>query len=244
MPAYNTAPFIADAVSSALEQSFRDFELLILDDGSTDETLKIAERFAAKDCRIRVLRNDKRCGTACGRKRLIEEATGSWIAFLDSDDIWKEKKLELQRKDLLAHPETGLSFTASIFMNETGKRDSFVLHVPETVTYGELLKQNVIPCSSVLCRKELLKDIDADERVHEDYVTWLTASRRTVLRGLDLPLLVYRIRMGSRSSNRWKALWMTYRCYRKMEYSVFSSLAFLSVNVFRTLKKYAQIKEI
>lgn len=245
MPAFNTEPYIAEAIGSVLHQTFRDFELLILNDGSTDGTGEIIRQFAAADGRVKVLENRTPAGTAHARKQLIEQASGEQIAFLDSDDVWREDKLECQYKVLDDNPETGLCFTACGFMNEAGKKSSFVFHVPENPGYHDLLMQNVIPCSSVLCRKKFLKGVSEDESLHEDYITWLFTIRETAARGIDIPLVTYRIRRNSRSRNRWRALWMTYRCYRKAGFSVLPALIYLVCNAVNTVRtKYSNIRDI
>lgn len=153
MPAYNAQRTLHQAVDSALCQTHQNIELLIIDDFSSDSTGQIAEEYIKQDRRVRLLKNGKNLGVAVSRNRGVDAARGEWIAFLDSDDAWTEDKLEKQLScAVVRHGE--FIFTGSAFMDADGNRKVGLLHVPEQVTYKELLKQNVISCSSVMIKKK------------------------------------------------------------------------------------------
>lgn len=242
MPAYNAVRTLPTAVESVLAQTCGDFELLIVDDCSSDATAAAAEGYAARDGRVRFLKNPRNMGAAEARNAGVGAARGLWVAFLDSDDAWTADKLE---KQLRRAAESGGSFifTGSAFMDAEGNRKIGVLHVPTSVTYGKLLKQNVISCSSVLIKRELIKGYPmAGERLHEDFAVWLKILRDgETAWGVDEPLLIYRQSAGSKSGNKWEAAKMTYRVYRYVGIGRFPAVWFWLCYVRRSLKKYSRI---
>lgn len=108
IPAYNAALYLPEAISSILDQSFKDFELIVIDDASKDETWSIIQSFASKDSRIRAFRNENNLGIAGNRNRGLELATGKYLAWQDADDISVPTRLEKQHSYLEAHPEAGM----------------------------------------------------------------------------------------------------------------------------------------
>lgn len=96
MPSYNTAKYISAAIESILNQTYENWELIIVDDCSTDNTDEILTEYAKKDSRIRYYKNEKNSGAAVARNRALRQAKGKWVAFLDSDDLWEKDKLEKQ----------------------------------------------------------------------------------------------------------------------------------------------------
>lgn len=141
-----------------MNQGHRDWDLIIIDDGFSDRTFELAMELSQNDDRINVQKNSKNHGVTYSRNRGIKVAKGPWVAFLDSDDMWRREKLSSQLE--LAHASDGASFlfTGTAYMNEAGDISSYALRPPETVCFRDLLAQNPITCSSVLIRKDLLKD--------------------------------------------------------------------------------------
>ncbi len=175
MPAYNAEKYISEAITSVMNQGHRDWDLIIIDDGSSDRTFELAMELSQNDDRINVQKNSKNHGVTYSRNRGIKVAKGPWVAFLDSDDMWRREKLSSQLE--LAHALDGASFlfTGTAYMNEAGDISSYALRPPETVCFKDLLAQNPITCSSVLIRKDLLKDdAAAHDGLHEDYAMWLS----------------------------------------------------------------------
>ena len=216
MPARNAQSTIREAIRSALDQTWRELELLVMDDGSTDGTAGIVRSLAARDERIRFFQNETNRGVSWCRNFGVEQARGEWIAFLDSDDLWRREKLEKQMALVRRHGDAGLFFTGSGFITADGKACTYQMHVPEKVSYRQLLKQNVISCSSVLCRRELLERHPMEnDAVHEDFAVWLRILREEPLAwAVDEPLLMYRVSASSKSGNKWKAARMTAATYR------------------------------
>ena len=231
MPAYNAGRTIANAIDSVLAQTFADWELFVIDDGSSDDTLTIAEGYAETESRICILKNDVNQGVSRSRMRGIEAADSPWIAFLDSDDFWRNDKLEKQFAMLEKHPDAQILFTASAFISEAGDRYTYVMEVPERVTYKQLLRGNVMSCSSVMVKRELmLRYPMEDDRLHEDFASWLQILKEVPYAyGINEPLLIYRLSDNSKSANRIGSAGMVYRTYRFLKYNVIAS----SVMTFR-----------
>lgn len=213
MPAYNAEATLAAAIDSALAQSYGNFELIVVDDCSTDSTPALIAELARRDSRIHPLLNDTNLGASRSRFRAAEAARGQWLAFLDSDDLWTADKLE---KQLPLTDRADLIFTASAFIDHQGNRRDWMLHAPNTISYRRLLKQNIISNSSVLVRRELyLEHACLEDGLHEDFVCWMRLLRSgAVARGIDEPLLIYRLSPNSKSGNKLKAAKMNWRAYR------------------------------
>lgn len=192
MAAYNTEKTIEQAINSVLSQTYTNFELLVVNDCSTDRTAELVKSIAAKDSRVRLISNVKNSGVSYTRKHGLEEAKGSWIAILDSDDAWAPEKLEKQI-DLQRRTNADLLFTSSAFMDSEGHPIDWYLRAPSEVTYRQLLKQNVLSNSSALVRKELYaKNYAVGDEMHEDFAIWLSILKEgKKAYGVDEPLLIY-----------------------------------------------------
>lgn len=218
LPAYNCEKTLTDTLESVLNQTYKDLEIILINDAAKDRTHAICDSFAKKDQRIRYYINSNNLGTLETRVRAINLAKGEWIAFVDSDDLWSPDKLE---KQFALQKATGcdLVYTASSFINETGEPFKWIMHVPEQVTYKKLLRQNVISNSSVLMRKrDYLKYSPYSERgndMHEDFACWLCMLRAGLTaRGVNEPLITYRIHKNSSSSNKVNASKLNMNTYK------------------------------
>lgn len=242
MPAYNAEKYIGEAVCSVLAQSYTDWELIIINDCSCDRTAEIAGKYSALDPRVSVFHGDVNMGVLRSRAVGTEMSHGEWIAFLDADDRWENDKLEKQLY-FAQSKNAGFTYTASSFMDEEGKAYAWTMNVPEISTYKSLLKQNVISCSSVLIKKNLLLyNVSSGEDIHEDFAMWLAILKRGIpAYGLDLPLLRYRIGKSSKSGNKLKSAMMTYRTYRAAGLSLTESVWHMCFYTLRSLDKYKRI---
>ena len=243
MPAYNAARTIAEAIDSVISQTFSDWDLFIIDDCSSDETPAIAARYAKSDPRIRVLRNAKNQGVSISRMTGIEAAQSPWVAFLDSDDLWRAGKLEKQFALLKTHPDAQILFSASAFIAADGSPNPYVLEAPERVTYSELLRGNVMSCSSVMVKRELmLRYPMAGDAMHEDYASWLQILKGVPCAyGINEPLLIYRLSANSKSSNRLTSAGMVYRTYRFLHYGTLRSAAMTARYAIYSIRKRSNI---
>lgn len=243
MAAYNAENTIKDAVNSVLSQTYGNWELLVIDDCSCDETYNIVQEISNKDQRVRLVKNDVNKGVSYSRKRAAEEAKGQWIAILDSDDMWVSQKLEKQI-ELQQEQKADLLYTGSIFVDANGELIDWYLHAPKTMTYKQLLKQNLISNSSALVKKELyLKFYASGDKMHEDFATWLRILKTGVVAyGVDEPLLIYRLDKSSKSGNKVVAAKMNWNTYRYIGLNIFQSFYYEVWYVIKGLLKYRNLK--
>jgi glycosyltransferase involved in cell wall biosynthesis len=217
MPARNSARYIGEAVDSVVQQSYRDWELIVVDDGSTDGTSCIVHKLMVREPRIRTLRHPQPGGPACARNAAIRSAAGRFIAFLDSDDLWLPAKLERQL-EAMQRAGAALSFTAYKKVDSQGNFGRAVIEVPSTVTYADLLKTNVIGCLTAVYDAQALGKRYMPETGHEDYALWLAIlSNSVVAVGINEALACYRVHDGSVSRNKLKAAAMQWAVYRRVE---------------------------
>lgn len=246
MPAYNAQATIAQAIRSVLGQTMGICELIVVDDASTDKTAEVVAAFAAEHPRVKVVANKENSGVARSRNRGVEAAYGDLVAFLDSDDVWRTDKLEKQFRLLRDNPGCSLCFTGSAFMGEDGSVYSFTLEVPQRLTYQDLLRQNLISCSSVLAKREaLLRYPMAEDRmVHEDYATWLAILKdEPYAVGIDEPLITYRVRKHSKSSNKIRAAAMQWRTYGLTGVGTLAAIRYFMSYAQRNLSKYMRLRK-
>jgi teichuronic acid biosynthesis glycosyltransferase TuaG len=214
-PAWNAAATLAEAVASVIAQTRGDWEMLIVDDGSTDGSRPLAEALAAAEPRIRVLGWDDNRGPAAARNAAIRAARGRVIAFLDADDRWVPEKLELQLAQMAA---TGCPFVfAAVRRIDAAGRPLGVIPAPARVDYAGLLRGNVIPCqTAAFDRLHFGRAEMPDLPRRQDYALWLQLlARGGEARGLPQPLADWRMRPGSLSSNKLVAAAGTWRVYRE-----------------------------
>lgn len=244
MAAYNAEKTIEVAINSVINQTYKDWELIIVNDCSKDATLDIISSFALKDERIRVINNSINSGASQTRHNGLMESRGEWIAILDSDDMWTNDKLE---KQISLQEQTGaeLLFTGSAFMNDAGQRLDWILHVPEKIGYKKLLKQNLISNSSVLVKTDLFKQHEAiGDNMHEDFACWLQILRTgRIAYGIDEPLLIYRLSSNSKSSNKIKAAVMNWNTYRYVGLSITLILYNMVEYLLNGIKKYKNLRK-
>lgn len=243
MAAYNAEKTIEQAISSVLNQTYPNFELLVVNDCSKDGTARLVENIAAKDSRVRLISNEKNSGVSFTRKHGLEEAKGAWIAILDSDDAWAPEKLEKQI-DLQNRTNADLLFTGSAFMDADGKPIDWYLVAPAEVGYRQLLKQNVLSNSSALVRKELYaKYYAVGDGMHEDFAIWLSILKEgRKAYGVDEPLLIYRIAKLSKSGNKVKAAKMNWNTYRYVGLNPLVAFYYECWYVVKGLLKYKNLK--
>lgn len=246
MPAYNAEKTIDKSIESVLRQTYQAFELIIINDNSTDHTLERIDYWKGKDSRIRSVNNKKNSGVSVSRNVGVKSALFEWIAFLDSDDLWTADKLEKQIDFMRLHPEDNFFFTGTAYIDENGNSFSYKFHVPPRVTYKELLKQNSIACSSVLINKELLlkHPMHNNPEIHEDLAAWLQILHEEEHAvGLDEALLIYRISKSSKSGNKLKAAKMQWNTYQYIGLGWIKAVSCFLSYAWRNLKKYTEIEK-
>lgn len=204
MPSYNTARFISETVESVLAQTYTNWELIIVDDCSTDETDAVVARF--QDRRIRYLKNEKNSGAAVSRNYALREAKGRWIAFLDSDDLWTPEKLEKQVRFM---EENGYAFSYSNYQEID--EQSQPLHVtvtgPKHVTKTGMFTYCWPGCLTVMYDASVVGLVQiADIKKNNDYAMWLQVITKADCYLLDEELGSYRKRSGSISRHGYTTL--------------------------------------
>ena len=217
VPVYNAKDCISDTIMSVLKQSYTDFELLLVDDASTDGSRKIMENFLSD--RVRILGNTEEKGAAGARNTGIKSATGRFVAFLDADDLWDPEKLSKQI-DFIKKKDAAFSFTGYEFADEEGHGLGKTVRVPETISYREALKNTTIFTSTVMFDMNRLRkeDILMPYVKSEDTATWWKVLKKTdVAYGLDESLTLYRRMGNSLSSNKIEAVRRIWNLYRKTE---------------------------
>lgn len=204
IPAYNRSRIIAETLESVLAQTLQPDEVLVIDDGSTDDTAAIAESFAPQ---VRVFRRSNQ-HAAAARNFGIQQATSEWIAILDDDDIWKPNKLERQMEELALHPEADLCYTGRVLLDQKGDTATLgrVVYAPPAKDIRRLLFESatIFPSSVLIRRSTLLTMGGFDPMCHqnEDYDLWLRLLHAGVkFAACREPLLIYRRHEGNTSKN-------------------------------------------
>lgn len=211
MPAYNAQGTIKAAIESVVRQTCQDFELIVVDDCSTDNTRAITQQSANGDSRIRVLATPRNLGVAGARNVAIAAASGRYIAFLDSDDLWFPKKLE---KQLECHQSGALVVYAGyerVAMDGARK----IIRVPGQVGYQQLLRGNVIANLTGSYDAFSLGKYYQKSIGHEDYLMWLQIVKKSeVAHAAEGVFASYRVSGESLSSNKLRGCLWTWRIYR------------------------------
>jgi teichuronic acid biosynthesis glycosyltransferase TuaG len=186
--------------------------------------------------------NEKNQGVSATRNRGISLSNSEWIAFLDSDDIWEDTKLEKQI-NYADKINAQFLYTGSSFINENGLSYTGIFEVPEKVNYLKLRRHNVISCSSVLIKRGFFQDIKMEnDDMHEDYAVWLRVLKVcSFAYGINEPLLIYRISKNSKSGNKLKTIRMTYKVFRFIGINPFGSVYFMLRHIIGSINKYRNI---
>lgn len=242
MPVFNREALIAESINCVLNQTYTNLELVICDDCSTDSTVEVIKDTIGDDPRVKLIQHEVNQGAAETRITAANNATSSWIAFIDSDDLWAPDKLEKQVK-LLSDTGADAVYSASAFIEENGTPVDYIFHVPTTISYKELLKQNVMSNSSVIVRKDLfLKYGQANADVHEDFKCWLSILKNgSKVVGIDEALMTFRLTVKSITTNKKKSSVMTWNTYKDMGLNIFQRIYYMSNYTVRSLIKYRNI---
>lgn len=216
MPAFNAEHFIRESIDSIQQQTYKNWELWITNDASTDDTQKIVEKYI-KDERIHLVNFPVNRGLAVARNAGIEKSNGEYVAFLDSDDLWLPEKLDHQIKFHRDYPEIGLSFTNFNTFDKTGECDcprdvgNHKMASYPAIDVSSLFYKNTIGILTVMVKKEILDTVgyfDSDFRSVEDHDLWIRIAKVGYKFGyLDEKLALYRLSEGglSRSLRKYKS---------------------------------------
>ena len=190
MPSYNTANYINKSIQSVINQTYQNWELLIVDDCSTDNTDAIVDEF--QDKRIRYIKNEKNSGAAISRNRALREAKGRWIAFLDSDDLWKPEKLEKQIQ-FMKKKRCYFSYTNYEEIDANGNKMNVIITGPKVISKMGMFNYCWPGCLTVMYDREKIGLIQIENiKKNNDYAMWLKVCKKTRCYLLDEVLAEYR----------------------------------------------------
>lgn len=240
-PVYNTERFVALAMNSVLEQTYQNWEMILVDDCSSDNSVPIIEEFMARDDRFKLIKLKSNSGQGVARNKAIDMAKGPIIAFLDSDDIWLPAKLELHVKFMVEN-NAAFSHTSYGYIDEVGKVIKSTFHVSkDPVGYRDLLKWTEISCLTAMYDiRHVGKMYMPDLRRKQDYALWLSILKRGFKSlPLDEELAYYRQVKGSVTSNKWKLIIPHWEFLRVREgLSFFESVYYLLCWMLSGIWKY------
>jgi len=240
VPVYNSEKFIYDTIKTVTDQTYENWELLLVDDYSTDKSAEIIKEYQQKDKRIKLFFNSKNSGPAISRNKGIEESRGRYIAFLDADDLWEPKKLEKQVA-FMQEKDCPFSFTGYEFADKNGKPNGKKVYAPERLTYRQALRNTIISTITVMFDMQKLrkKDVYMPNVKSEDTACWWKVLKNIdQAYGMTEILSYYRRSAGSLSSNKLEAVKRVWNLYRNVENLnlVYSTYCFTGY-AYNTVKK-------
>ncbi|WP_299052950.1 glycosyltransferase family 2 protein [uncultured Polaribacter sp.] len=236
-PCFNSENFIAETIESVVNQTFKNWELIIVDDLSTDNSLQIINSYAKKDLRIKVHQLKNNSGTAIARNKAIELSKGNFIAFLDSDDLWIPSKLEHQLKFMLDN-KLPLSYTSYKIMNANSIEIEKPIYCDSKMTYKKMLYSNKIGCLTAMYNKDIIGKIYMPNiRKRQDYGLWLFIlkkySHASGMRGIYAS---YRKTNNSISNNKIEMIKWNFKLFYEVEkFSFFRASYYTLCNVINKL---------
>ncbi len=238
MPAFNSCKTIGFAIDSVCFQTYKNWELLIVNDASLDETLSIAQSYAYKDPRIKIINHLKNQGVAKSRNIALEARSGDYVAFLDSDDLWSQSKLSSQIESL--NPDTVFSYMPYSFIDSRGL---FLRNYmpPKSATYKSMLLGNPLGTLTVMLESNYLGNSKFPHRGHEDYALWLSLLRKGGIAnrvGEDESYAKYRVHSSSLTSSKLRAAGWQWSIYRESEcLSIFTSSVLMCSYGLKAIRK-------
>ena len=238
-PSYNSEKFISQTMESVLSQTYQNWEMIIVDDKSPDDSNIIIEKYIKQDKRIKLIKLNKNSGPAVARNVAIKEAKGRYIAFLDADDVWYPNKLE---KQIAFMKENNLAFTYSAYEIIDEQDKSIGKFVPPSfITCESMLKTCSVGClTAIYDTKKLGKIFMPIIDKRQDYGLWLKILKKIkITKGLNEVLAKYRIRKNSVSSNKLKAAKYQWKIYRDVEnLNLIKSIYYFLHYAYNGIKKY------
>ena len=245
MPSYNTASFITETIDSVLNQTYSNWELIIVDDNSTDNTDNLISKYVS-DSRIIYVKNSTNVGAAVSRNRALTLAKGRWIAFLDSDDLWMPNKLQKQI-DFMITNSYSFSYTKYEQINENGEIKGIQVSGPKRITRAEMYQYCWPGCLTVMYDQYITGKIQiADIKKNNDYAMWLKVIQYSDCFLLNETLSKYRIRTGSISNHNYiKLISWHYKLFREVEKFSRTKSMFLTIQnlIFGLIKKIVYVSK-
>ena len=244
MPSFNSETFISKSIESVVNQTYKNWEMIVIDDCSSDNSISIIEKTINEDSRVKLIKLKKNSGPAKARNEGISKATGKYITFLDSDDIWDSSFLfksiefcELNNYDFIC--------SSYIMKDESLKTTFSEFIVPEKVNFYDLLKSNSVSCLTAMYNCENLgKCYMPNFKKRQDLALWLEILDKTpYCFGIEEPLATYRLRKQSISSNKIKAAYHTFKVYSSQDkINLAQKLYYFCIYAINGVKKYNNVK--
>lgn len=235
IPTHNSSMFIKEAIESVINQTYKNLEIIIVDDHSTDDTLSMINSYKDKRIKVFKLRNNK--GVSYARNKGIDEATGDYLCFLDSDDYWYLDKIEKQVKFI---KENDYTFIYSSYLYLKNKH-THIAKVPSKITYKKALRNTTIFTSTVMFDLNKLdkKDIYMPNvKLGQDSLCWWRVLKKGITAyGMNDVLSVYRIRYDSLSSNKFRALKRTWNLYKFEDINFIKRIFYFMGYMFNAIKR-------
>ena len=239
-PSYNCSQFILETINSVLAQSYNKWEMIIVDDCSTDNSVGVIERYIDNDKRFKLIKLNKNVGSAQARNTALEYATGRFIAFLDSDDIWYPDKLEKQILFMLDR-KVPISFTSYELIDENSISKNRIIHSVKKLNQIDYLKNTIIGFSTSMIDTSIIgNDFRMmNIRTRQDTSLWITLlGMGFYAYGINEVLVKYRVHHNSISANKIKASKQVWNLYFKLhKIGLFKSMYCFSFYVFNTIRK-------
>ena len=243
MPTYNSEKYIIETIRSVQKQTYSNWELVIVDDCSTDNTVKIINNFKKYDNRIKLIVLNKNYGASIARNISLNNSTGRYISYLDSDDRWKPNKLTRQI-EFMQKNNYAFCCTSYELIDDAGKKINKVIHIPIQINYFQYLTYNILQTIGIMIdlqqiNKKLLNMPNI--RIGEDAATWLQILKAGYdCYGLDEILAEYRRRRGSLSSNKFISVIYAWNLYRNIEklpflYSVYCFIRYALLAIYKRI---------
>lgn len=239
-PCYNSSRFVRFSISSVINQTYQNWELIIVDDNSTDDSVEIINELCKNDGRIKLIKLPRNSGSASiPRNIALDEAKGRYIAFLDSDDLWHPTKLEEQLK-LFCSEDVALVYSNYFKINENSVNEDRVVIAPQWVNYEKLFYGNVIACLTAIYDASKTGKVYFENVGHEDFVVWLKILKQGyIAKNTNSALAYYRVRSNSLSSNKLNTIVWIWNIYRNIEKrSLLMTQFYFIITMFRSLLKY------
>lgn len=229
-PAYNAETHIEDTIKSVQQQTYQNWEMLITDDASKDNTCRIVQKFIESDPRVKLFKLDKNQGPAYSRNYSIQNAKGQFIAFLDADDLWYPEKLAIQVKAMLKN-DVGVSFSSYERIDEDNKALNIVVKAIPNLTYAKLLRNNYIGnLTGMYDASRIGKIYHPELKKRQDWCLWLEALKKSnkPAIGIQEVLAKYRVRKDSVSSHKFQLVTYNFQVYHQyLKFSFLKSTAYL-----------------
>ena len=226
VPIYNSRKYLKDCFNSIVNQTYKNLEIIAINDCSSDKSLKVVKKY--KDKRIKIINLKNNNGVAFARNKGIEEATGDYICFIDSDDYWNLKKIEKQVKFMKDNDYTFI-YSDYEYLKINGKRHR--VYVPKSITYKEALKNTTIFTSTVMFNMKYLKKEDIYmpliKRGQDTACWWQVLKKGITAYGINEVLSIYRVGEKSISSNKLKAIIRTWKIYLFIKKYIITFVIFL-----------------